>query len=77
MWNRPTGRGVDFMSIYEIIGSSKDKIQSCDNYTDNIINRLLNRNIYCSLTNSRKVSNMISYIKDHSYCLLPNRQHVR
>lgn len=67
-WNKPSGRGVDFMSIFEINETIKDKVSPCDKYTDIIINGLINSGIFCSITNSRKI-NSNQYKRDHSYAI--------
>ncbi|KAF5289475.1 hypothetical protein FQR65_LT11849 [Abscondita terminalis] len=64
LWNKPTGRGVDIMSIFEITGQQKQNVAINENCT--FVNQLINNNICCPFTNSRK-ANMDAYENDHCY----------
>ncbi|XP_050513297.1 uncharacterized protein LOC114327559 [Diabrotica virgifera virgifera] len=65
-WNKPPGRGITHMSIFQINNVEKTNVSQSQAYTDHIINSLINRNIFCNLTNSREVVNLAHDI-DHSY----------
>lgn len=68
IWNKPsnTGREIDYLSLFQINNSKKPLINCSGTYTDNTINKLINRGIDCPLIDRRKTTIEV-YKADHVY----------
>lgn len=67
MWNKPVGRGIDYMSIFEIIKQEKPNFSEDRNFTECTVNKLINIGIHCPMTNCRKIVDVTTFEEEHNY----------
>lgn len=66
-WNKPSqsGRGIEFMSIFEITRQPVQLFESHGKNTDELLNKLIGYQIESPLVQCRS-ANMFSFVNDHS-----------
>lgn len=66
-WDKPpAGRGVQYMSIFEITNQSKKEFVLNEAFANDTINKLLNYQMKCPLTGNKR-ANLDGYRNDHAF----------